>query len=98
MTEPGRPGQPGAPSGPGAPGGAAAAPPVDLPPVPRGKRSALTLFALIFGGLVTAGYAATAATDYEPGAPARDTIPPSVRSAGGYRSFHFWHTGYHGGK
>ena len=26
-------------------------------------------------------------------------LPTSVRqSPGGYRSFHFWHTGFHGGK
>jgi len=26
-------------------------------------------------------------------------VPASVRSSpGGYRSYHFWHTGYHGGK
>ena len=26
-------------------------------------------------------------------------IPASVRSSpGGYRSYHFWHTGFHGGK
>jgi len=26
-------------------------------------------------------------------------IPPSVRSSpGGYRSYHFWHTGFSGGK
>ncbi|HVE87702.1 MAG TPA: hypothetical protein VND93_32815 [Myxococcales bacterium] len=26
-------------------------------------------------------------------------IPSSVRSSpGGYRSYHFWHTGFHGGK
>jgi hypothetical protein len=29
----------------------------------------------------------------------RTTIPPDVRSSpGGYRSYHFWHSGYHGGK
>ena len=27
------------------------------------------------------------------------TVPASVRSSpGGYRSFHFWHSGFHGGK
>ena len=37
--------------------------------------------------------------EYEPGSPAREEIPASVRSSpGGYRSFHFWHTGYNGGK
>ena len=33
--------------------------------------------------------------------PARERaqIPASVRSSpGGYRSYHFWHTGFHGGK
>ena len=30
---------------------------------------------------------------------AHAAIPQSVRSSpGGYRSYHFWHTGYHGGK
>lgn len=29
----------------------------------------------------------------------RERVDPSVRSSpGGYRSFHFWHTGYAGGK
>jgi hypothetical protein len=28
-----------------------------------------------------------------------ERIPPSVRSSpGGYRSFHFWHSGFSGGK
>ena len=53
----------------------------------------------VFGALVTTSYAALAYTDYEPGSPERDEIPASVRSSpGGYRSFHFWHSGYHGGK
>lgn len=29
----------------------------------------------------------------------RERVPPSVRSSpGGYRSYHFWHTGFQGGK
>lgn len=29
----------------------------------------------------------------------RQQLPADVRnSPGGYRSFHFWHSGYHGGK
>jgi hypothetical protein len=61
--------------------------------------SALTYALAVFSLLVIGGYAALAFTDYEPGAPARDEIPASVRSSpGGYRSFHFWHSGYHGGK
>lgn len=28
-----------------------------------------------------------------------ELVPPSVRSSpGGYRSFHFWHSGFRGGK
>jgi hypothetical protein len=55
-------------------------------------------------------YLATAATlcvwwlagalqGWELSTPKRRTVPADVRSSpGGYRSFHFWHTGYHGGK
>jgi hypothetical protein len=76
-----------------------AAPPPDLPPVPRPRRSAMAIAIGVFGALVTAGYAALAYSDYEPGSPEREEIPASVRSSpGGYRSFHFWHSGYHGGK
>ncbi|MCC6806666.1 MAG: hypothetical protein IT381_04525 [Deltaproteobacteria bacterium] len=33
------------------------------------------------------------------GTPERQVIPADVRhAAGGYRSFHFWHSGYQGGK
>lgn len=32
-------------------------------------------------------------------APAHERIDPSVRSSpGGYRSYHFWHSGFSGGK
>jgi hypothetical protein len=38
-------------------------------------------------------------TGWEFGTPERDTVPADVRhSPGGYRSFHFWHSGYRGGK
>lgn len=76
------------------------APPApDHPPVPRSKLSGGALALAVFGALVTGGYAAIAYTDYEPGSPAREEVPASVRSSpGGYRSFHFWHSGYHGGK
>lgn len=77
----------------------AGTPAADLPPVPRPRRSAMAIVLGVFGLLVTTGYAALAYTDYEPGSPERDEIPASVRSSpGGYRSFHFWHSGYHGGK
>jgi len=52
---------------------------------------------LSFG--VVGGYGAMAFTQKELGTPERDEIPASVRSSpGGYRSYHFWHSGYHGGK
>lgn len=71
----------------------------DLPPVPRAKTSKLAIALGVFGALVIGGYSAMAFTGYEPGSPERDEIPASVRSSpGGYRSFHFWHSGYHGGK
>jgi len=71
----------------------------DHPPVPRAKLSKGAIVLAVFGALVTGSYAALAYTDYEPGSPAREEVPASVRSSpGGYRSFHFWHSGYHGGK
>lgn len=71
----------------------------DLPPVPRSKTSKLAIVLGVFGVLTIGGYSAMAFTGYEPGSPERDEIPASVRSSpGGYRSFHFWHSGYHGGK
>jgi hypothetical protein len=54
---------------------------------------------MIFSGLVVAGYGTLAFSQRELTAAERDEIPASVRaSPGGYRSYHFWHTGYHGGK
>jgi hypothetical protein len=44
-------------------------------------------------------YAWAGVTGYRWGDNEREKIDPSVRSSpGGYRSFHFWHTGFHGGK
>jgi hypothetical protein len=49
--------------------------------------------------LAILGYAYVAFTGREFGDPAREQIPADARqSPGGYRSFHFWHSGYHGGK
>ena len=74
-------------------------PPIDNPPVPRPKRPVLATVMMIFSGLVVAGYSVLAYSQRELSAPERDEIPASVRaSPGGYRSYHFWHTGYHGGK
>ncbi len=63
------------------------------------RRSALGVVALAFTVLVVGGYSALAYTQRELGEPEREEVPASVRSSpGGYRSYHFWHSGYHGGK
>lgn len=62
-------------------------------------RSFLSLAYLVVGlGLVGAwGYAAAAGIERAGASVKR--LPPDVRtSPGGYRSFHFWHAGYRGGK
>jgi hypothetical protein len=71
----------------------------DRPAVPRAKRPILAMIMIVFSVVVVGGYAAMAFTQRELGTPERDEIPASVRSSpGGYRSYHFWHSGYHGGK
>ena len=72
----------------------------DRPAVKRPKGNFVTKIVAGFTVLVVGGYSALAFTQRELGAePERDEIPASVRaSPGGYRSFHFWHSGYHGGK
>ena len=71
----------------------------DRPAVPRARASKGAIALAVFGAIVVSGYSAIAYTDYEPGSPSREEIPASVRSSpGGYRTFHFWHSGYHGGK
>ena len=58
----------------------------------------VTFYKLIAGGALGL-YLASGALGWELGSPERQHIPPSARtSPGGYRSFHFWHTGIHGGK
>ncbi|HYN85771.1 MAG TPA: hypothetical protein VER32_10980 [Pyrinomonadaceae bacterium] len=58
----------------------------------------LTKFYLLFGGAVVAAYLAAAFMGWEVGSPQRQTLPAEYRTPGGYRSFHFWHSGYRGGK
>ncbi|HEX8845299.1 MAG TPA: hypothetical protein VF791_11675 [Pyrinomonadaceae bacterium] len=54
---------------------------------------------LIFGLAVVLLYGITGALGWEWGSSNRQVLPPDVRnSPGGYRSFHFWHSGFHGGK
>lgn len=44
-------------------------------------------------------YAVAGLTGYRHDGGEKEKIDPSVRSSpGGYRSFHFWHSGHSGGK
>ena len=54
----------------------------------------------LIGGILLLGlYGLVALTGKEFGDSQRQIIPAGARqSPGGYRSFHFWHTGYRGGK
>jgi hypothetical protein len=54
---------------------------------------------LVFGAFVLLIYVALSLAGWELSSAPRQTLPPDVRnSPGGYRSFHFWHSGFHGGK
>ncbi|HUJ58270.1 MAG TPA: hypothetical protein VLX92_07250 [Kofleriaceae bacterium] len=67
--------------------------------MPRPPHARLRGVAIVFALAVCGGYAAMAYSQRELGGPERAEIPASVRSSpGGYRSYHFWHSGYHGGK
>jgi hypothetical protein len=75
--------------------------PPDHPAVPRGRarHGFGAWLAIIFTIAIVAGYAWVGYTQYQLDPPEKDEVPASVRaSPGGYRSFHFWHSGYHGGK
>jgi hypothetical protein len=44
-------------------------------------------------------YSMAAFNGWEFGTQPREVLPADVRSSpGGYRSYHFWHSGYRGGK
>ena len=54
---------------------------------------------LFLGAGVLLLYVAAALGGWELTTAPRQFIPADVRnSPGGYRSFHFWHSGFHGGK
>ena len=73
--------------------------PPDRPPMPRAGRSVLTIVVVAIGVVILGGYTAVAVTQRELTSVDKDEIPGSVRSSpGGYRSYSFWHSGYHGGK
>ena len=59
----------------------------------------LSKFYLALGAGVLMLYSAAAWAGWELSLAPRQQLPPDVRnSPGGYRSFHFWHSGYRGGK
>lgn len=54
---------------------------------------------LVFGLLVISLYAMAELRGLDVTTAPTQFVPSDVRqSPGGYRSFHFWHSGYHGGK
>ncbi|MHB8419879.1 MAG: hypothetical protein ACYDCL_17525 [Myxococcales bacterium] len=53
--------------------------------------------ALVVGGLLL--YASALRFGWDLPSAHHELVPPSVRSSpGGYRSYHFWHSGFMGGK
>jgi hypothetical protein len=80
--------------------------PPDHPAVPRPQQGKF-LFAIVTAMCVAivGGYGWFASTQRELGKEQRDQIPAAQRDAsgmrstpGGYRTYSYWHTGYHGGK
>lgn len=72
----------------------------DTPPVPRPRRSRVVV---VYGALTAAALGAwlyAGVTGWVPFTDSeRATVPAGIRSSpGGYRAFHFWHSGYQGGK
>ncbi len=62
-----------------------------------------------FGALILAGFMGATLSGWEYTTPAQQRLPAGAvgpnggngnmrQSPGGYRSFHFWHSGFHGGK
>ena len=43
-------------------------------------------------------FGASSFLGWEIGTPSREVLPADARGPNGYRSFHFWHYGFHGGK
>ena len=54
---------------------------------------------LVIGLMLVGFYAFAEARGLDFPSEPKQFVPSDVRSSpGGYRSFHFWHSGYHGGK
>jgi hypothetical protein len=61
------------------------------------SRSVVAYLAL--GLAVNAAFGAVQFSGWEAGTPEREKLPPNARdSPGGYRGYHFWHSGFQGGK
>ena len=59
----------------------------------------LTRFYVALGAALIVGQVGASLMGWEFGNPQQQVIPAGARqSPGGYRSFHFWHGGYQGGK
>jgi len=73
--------------------------PVDRPPVPTTGRSWLVTIYLGLSAAVLAGFLLAGILGWELRDSTADRAPGTARqSPGGYRTYHFWHAGYHGGK
>ncbi|MBP6630090.1 MAG: hypothetical protein KBG28_19990 [Kofleriaceae bacterium] len=75
-------------------------PAADQPPLPTTRRGLGTWITLGLATAVVGGYLVLSFIGWDTGgSTSRDNVPTSVRSSpGGYRAYHFWHTGYMGGK
>jgi len=74
--------------------------PLGLPPTPPGRKtSALVIAYGAFGALVVLLYLASGLLGWNGPAEERTFMPAGARQApGGYRTYHFWPSGYQGGK
>jgi hypothetical protein len=71
----------------------------DRPRVPRASGKVLAAFVTAICVVIVGGYGVLAYSQRELGNEEHDEIPSSMRSTpGGYRSYSYWHSGYHGGK
>ena len=87
------------PPPPAGPGTSPPAAPLDRPALPAVRRSWLMRLYLALSVLVLTGFALAGVLGWELRDGTSDRAPGSARqSPGGYRSYHFWHVGYHGGK
>jgi hypothetical protein len=72
---------------------------IDKPHVPKTPMSWLVKIYIALAGGTLALYLAAGLFGWDFKSSTRDRVPGSVRnSPGGYRAYHFWHGGYHGGK